>query len=60
MVRVDPNMFKDIATNSNFIPSDESLAEEVVRMNIKIIRLKASQWIQYVSVLPTIQDWQRS
>ena len=45
MVRVDPNMFKDIATNSNFIPSDESLTEEVVRMNIKIIRLKASQWI---------------
>jgi len=59
MIRVDPNIFRDVATNSNLIPNEESLTEEVTRMSIKVIRLKASPWIEYVSVYPRISDRQR-
>ena len=59
MLRVDPNIFRDIATNSNLIPGEDSIADEVTRLNIKIIRLKASPWIEYVICLPKIPDWQR-
>ena len=59
MLRVDPNIFRDIATNSNLIPGEDSIADEVTRLNIKIIRLKASPWIEHVICLPNIADWQR-
>ena len=59
MLRVDPSIFRDIATNSNLIPGEDSIADEVARLNIKIIRLKASPWIEHVICLPKVPDWQR-
>ena len=48
-----------MATNSNLIPNEETLSQEITDKRIKIIRLKASPWIEYVNVLPRIPDWQR-
>ena len=59
MLRVDPAIFRDIATNANLVPSEESLMDEVTRLSIHIIRLKACPWIEHVVVLPKIPDWQR-
>ena len=59
MLRVDPGIFKDVATNQNLVPSEESLADEVTRLNIKVIRLKGAPWIEHVVLTPKISDWQR-
>lgn len=29
MPRVDPNIFRDVATNSNLVPNEETLASEI-------------------------------
>jgi hypothetical protein len=34
MLRVDPAIFRDIATNANLVPSEESLMDEVTRLSI--------------------------
>ena len=57
MLRVDPSIFKDIATNSNLVPSEESLMEEVNRLNIQVLRLKVSPWVEHVVLVPKIPDW---
>jgi len=46
-----------VATNSNLIPNEETLSQEITDKRIKIIRLKASPWIEYVNALPRIPDW---
>ena len=57
--RADPNIFKDIATNSNLAPSEESIAEEVAKHDIKVTRIKAAPWMEFVDMMPTVPDWQR-
>lgn len=59
MIRVDPSIFRDVSTNQALIPSEESLAYEVNRMNLKVIRLKASPWVDSVICKPRLSDWQR-
>jgi hypothetical protein len=34
MLRVDPAIFRDVATNANLVPSEESLMDEVTRLSI--------------------------
>ena len=59
MLRVDPSIFRDVATNSASCPSEESLGDEVARLRLKVIRLKASPWVESVICLPKSQDWHR-
>lgn len=59
MPRVDPNIFRDVATNSNLVPNEDTLSQEITDKSVKIIRLKASPWIEYVTVMPRVPDWQR-
>ena len=59
MPLVDPNIFRDVATNSNLVPTEETLSQEITDKSVKIIRLKASSWIEYVTIMPRIPDWQR-
>jgi hypothetical protein len=58
MLRVDPSIFRDIATNPSLVPSEEALTDDVVRFSIKIIRLKASNWVENIITTPKVQDWQ--
>jgi len=60
MVRVDPSVFRDISTNQALIPSDESLADEISRLQLKVIRLKASSWLGSIVCTPKIEDWHRA
>lgn len=57
MPRVDPNIFRDVATNSNLVPNEETLTQEITEKGVKIIRLKASPWIEYVTIMPTVPEW---
>ncbi len=55
MVKIDTNIFKDISTTKNNIPSQESLNVDEGFKNIKVIRMKSSAyWIDYVCVFPKI------
>ena len=60
MVRVDPSIFRDVSTTSALLPSEESLAEEVLKQNLKVIRLKAAPWVESVVCEPTPSDWMRA
>lgn len=58
MTRIDTNLFRDISTTRQQVPTDDSLAYELRSEDIKVIRLKsASYWIDYVCLLPTVPDW---
>ena len=59
MVRVDPNIFRDISTNQALIPSEESLADEIERLHLKVIRPKACSWLDSIVCTPKIEDWHR-
>ena len=60
MTRIDTNIFRDISTTRNQVPSDESLVYELRNEDLKVIRLKsANYWIDYVCMLPTEQEWHK-
>lgn len=54
LLRVDPNIFRDISTNPALVPSAESLIDEVTRVDLKIIRLKASPWTEDIICQPYV------
>jgi hypothetical protein len=54
MLRVDPSIFRDIATNPSLVPSEEAMTDDVVRFSIKIIRLKASNWVENIIMTPKV------
>jgi hypothetical protein len=58
-VRVDPNIFRDISTDQALIPSEESLADEIERLKLKVVRLKACSWLDSIACTPKIDDWHR-
>lgn len=52
MVKIDTNIFKDISTTKNNIPSQESLNIDEGFRSIKVIRMKTCAfWIDYCSVM---------
>jgi hypothetical protein len=57
MIRVDPSIFRDISTNAAFVPSEEALTDDVVRFQLKIIRLKASNWVEHIITTAKVEDW---
>lgn len=57
---MDSNIFKDIYTAKNEIPSAEGLNMEIKSGDIKVIRLKSSAyWIDYACLVPTQSDWDK-
>lgn len=59
-IRVDPNAFRDVSTTSALLPSEDSLAEEVVKQKIKVIRLKASSWVESVISRAKEEPWYKA
>lgn len=60
MTRIDTNIFRDISTTRNQVPSDESLSQELRNEDIKVIRLKsANYWIDYICMLPSEPEWHK-
>jgi hypothetical protein len=59
MIRVDPAIFRDISTNNALVPSEDSLADEVARLRLKVVRLKCCPWVESVILEPNTPDWQR-
>ena len=60
MTRIDTNIFRDISTTRNQVPSDESLIQELRNEDIRVIRLKsATYWIDYVCMMPTEPEWHK-
>lgn len=58
MAYIDSNIFRDVSTAKNSVPSDEAMQIEFRQADIKIIRLKsASYWIDYVALTPSEVDW---
>ena len=52
MVKIDTNIFKDISTTKNNIPSQESLNADEGFRSIKVLRLKScAYWIDYCGVM---------
>lgn len=58
-MRTDPNIFKDVSTSSKFIPTERALNEEVDRIKLRVLRVKACPWLEYIVLSPSIEDWQR-
>jgi hypothetical protein len=59
MTRIDTNIFRDVSTTKNTVPTDEAIQAELKDVDIKILRLKsAAGWIEYVALTPSIPDWQ--
>jgi hypothetical protein len=56
---MDTSVFRDVFTNQALIPSEESLADEISRLQLKVIRLKACSWLDSIICTPQIEDWQR-
>lgn len=55
MVKIDTNIFKDISTTKNNVPSQEYLNTDPSFQNIKVTRLKScAHWIDYVCVFPKV------
>lgn len=60
ILKVDSNIFRDIYTVKNEVPSDEALKLDVKSNSIKVIRLKSCGfWIDYVCLTPSQTDWDR-
>ncbi len=60
MTRIDTNIFRDVSTTPNMVPDDESLAYEIRKKDIKVLRLKScAYWIDYVCMSPTEPEWHK-
>ena len=52
MMKIDTNIFKDISTTKNNIPSEETLHIDDAFKNLKVVRLKScAYWIDYCGVM---------
>jgi hypothetical protein len=55
MARIDTNIFRDLSSTKQNLPTQESLSYDNSFSNMKIMRVKASApWIDYVCITPTI------
>ena len=55
MLKIDTNIFKDISTTKNNVPSQEYLNTDPSFADVKVVRLKScAYWIDYVCVFPKI------
>jgi hypothetical protein len=53
MTYIDSNIFNDVSSARNALPTDDSLQTEFKDANIKIIRVKsAAYWLYYVALTP--------
>lgn len=60
MTRVDTNIIRDVSTTPNMVPDDESIAYELRKDDLKVMRLKScAYWIDYVCLVATEADWHR-
>ena len=60
MTRIDTNIFRDVSTSKQHIPSDEGIQAEMANENIRVIRLKsAAYWVDYICLVPTDSDWHK-
>ena len=60
LTRIDTNIFRDLSTTRNAVPSDDSLAHELRNEDIKVLRLKsASYWIDYICLTPSEPEWHK-
>lgn len=60
MSRVDTNIFRDISTTRGSVPTDQELADELRKEDIKVMRIKSAQyWIDYVCLTPTEPEWHK-
>jgi len=58
MTHIDTNIFRDVSTTKNAVPSDEAIQAELKDVDIKIMRLKtAAGWIEYVAMTPNQPEW---
>ena len=55
MVKIDTNIFKDISTTKNNVPSQEYLNTDPSFQDIKVTRMKTcAYWIDYVCIFPKV------
>lgn len=60
MSRIDTNLFRDVSTTKQTVPSDEAIDAELKDFDIKLIRLKSSaSWIDYVILTPNEPEWHK-
>lgn len=58
LTKVDANIFRDISTEPEKIPTNKELTFELKDANIKIMRLKSTNsWLVYCILTPKIPDW---
>ncbi len=58
MAKIDTNVFRDLSTTKQGIPTQDSLAYDQGFSNIQVIRLKGcGSWIDYVCLEPQIPGY---
>jgi hypothetical protein len=58
MAKIDTNIFRDISTEPDTCPSNDSILEDLKDSDIRILRLKSAySWICYVALSPNKPDW---
>jgi len=58
MAKIDTNIFRDISTEPDTVPTNDSILEDLKDSDIKILRLKSAySWICYVALVPGKPDW---
>ena len=59
MAQIDSDLFRDVYTNKQAVPSSESLQLEFKKMDdVKVMRLKSSAtWIDYCILTPEEPEW---
>jgi hypothetical protein len=50
MNKIDTNIFRDISTTKTNIPTQESLSYDNSFSDIKVVRIKAVTWLDYVII----------
>lgn len=55
---IDSNIFRDVTTAKNSIPSDEAMQLEFKNTDVKVLRFKSSKyWLDYVILTPHEPQW---
>jgi hypothetical protein len=58
MTYIDTNIFRDVSTTKNQIPSEDAIYSELKDKTVKILRLKTSvHWLCYIGFTATKEDW---
>lgn len=60
LTKVDANIFRDISTEQEKVPTNKELTFELRDANLKIMRLKsAHSWLGYCILVPATPDWMK-